>query len=211
MAALRWFFLSLFCFGGGAVGAFALHPPQLGIPDESATDLRSRLALIQQYASEGRCPAVLGQLQGAESTIRKLSPDDTSATIQQQLQDAVQKVRREATSECLRVAASKETQSAEAQAEPTTPSPTPTAEPSATPSATPDGSSTDGGAPDPGSGEGAATPTPEGTTPGGGVTIPDGQAGAALRQGITEARRQYNKARDEVQHTLDQLQQEAQR
>ncbi|MBO9532189.1 MAG: hypothetical protein J7513_04350 [Solirubrobacteraceae bacterium] len=196
MAALRWFLFSVLCFGGGAVGAFAVHPPNLGIPAADAEKLRERLALIQQYASEGRCTAVQGQLQGAESTIRKL-PESTAVTVQQELQNAVQKVRTEAVSECLRVAASKQELEGEAQA--TTPSPTATAEPQVTEAPTP---TPEAGGPDPGTGEGQQTP--ESTTPdgGGGIAIPEGDAGAAVRQGLHEARKQFEKARKDAEKAL---------
>jgi hypothetical protein len=203
MAALRWFLFSLLAFGGGAVGAFALHPPQLGIPEASAADLRSRLAKIERYASEGRCGAVKGQLDGAQSTVTKL-PEDTAVTTQQQLQDAIDKVRTEAISKCLQVAAAAQTNSAEAQA--TTPSPTPTETPlpAGTPTPTPDpGTSGDGGAPDPGTGEGSTTPDA-----GGGATLPQGEAGAAIQQGLNRARDRYREAREEVERTLDELNQE---
>lgn len=201
MAALRWFFFSVLAFGGGAVAAFALHPPQLGIPEASAADLRSRLALIEQYAADGRCEAVKGQLSGAQSTVDKL-PESTNVTVQQQLQSAIDTVRTEATSRCLQVAAAKQTNNAEAQA--TTPTPTPAVTPTETPAPTPtpdQGSSTDGGAPDPGTGEG--------TSPGGGgATLPQGDAGAAIEQGLGRARERFQRERDRAERELDALMQE---
>ncbi len=200
MAALRWFLFSVLAFGGGAVAAFAFHPPQLGIPTDAASDLRSRLALIEQYAGEGRCEAVKGQLSGAQSTVDKL-PESTNVTVQQQLQNAIDTVRTEATSKCLQVAAAKQTNNADALA--TTPTPTPTIAPTPTPIPTPTpdpGPSTDG-APDPGAGEG--------TTPGsGGATLPQGDAGAAIQQGLGRARERFNRERDRVERELDALAQE---
>jgi len=202
MAALRWFLFSLLAFGGGAAGAFALHPPQLGIPDASASDLRSRLSKIEQYAAEGRCEAVKGQLSGAQSTVDKL-PENTAVTVQQQLQDAIAKVQSEAISKCLQVAAAKQTNSATAQAQQTSPlgtaTPTETPTPAPTPAPAPDTP-----APTPSTGGGATTPT-DGT---GGVSIPQGDAGAALRQGLDHAREKYREERDKMQSALDQLSQE---
>lgn len=200
MAALRWFLFSLLAFGGGAVAAFAMHPPELGIPSSDAQDLRSRLALIEQYAGEGRCEAVKGQLSGAQSTVDKL-PQSTNITVQRQLQDAIDTVRTEATSKCLQVAASQQTNSAEAQA--TTPTPTPTVAPTLTPvpTPTPDPGTTGDGAPDPG--------TTEGTTPdSGGAALPQGDAGAAIQQGLGRARERFNRERDRVERELDALTQE---
>lgn len=212
MAALRWFLFSLLTFGGGAVAAFAMHPPQLGIPEASAADLRQRLARIEQLASEGRCTGMNSQLSAAQSTIDRL-PSNTAVTVEQQLQDALAKVRDEARSTCIRVAGAK--QDLEAQAQATTPAPTPdpTPEPTTEPTPTPDaGSSTDGGGPDPGTGEGA-TPAPGpgngngngNGNPGGGGALPQGDAGAAVQQGLDRARERYRKARDEIERGLDEL------
>ena len=202
MAALRWFLFALLAFGGGAVGAFALHPPQLGIPDADAADLRSRLAKIEQYAGEGRCDAVKGQLSGATSTVDKL-PENTAVTVQQQLQDAIEKVRTEAISKCLQVAAAKQTNSAQAQAQDTSPFG------ETTPSATPTPTATTAPAPvtetpAPDAGSGATTPS-DGS--GGGVSIPQGEVGDALRQGLDQARQKYHKERKKAEHALDQLSQ----
>jgi hypothetical protein len=202
MAALRWFLFSLFAFGGGAVGAFALHPPQLGIPDAAAADLRSRLTKIEQYAAEGRCGAVKGQLEGAQSTVDKL-PERTAVTVQQQLQDAIATVRTEATSKCLQVAAARQTNSAQAQATSPSPTPTPAVTLAPTPTATPDASGGgDGAAPDPG--------TSEGTTPdaNGGITLPQGDAGAAMQQRLGRAREDYQVARAEILRALSELSKE---
>ncbi len=202
MAALRWFLFSVLAFGGGAVAAFTLHPPQLGIPESTASELRSRLALIEQYAGEGRCEAVKGQLSGAQSEVDKL-PETTNATVQQQLQNAIDTVRTEANSKCLQVAASQQTNSAEAQA--STPTPTPTVAPTATPepTATPPSSVPGDGAPDPGTGEGTSPDS-------GGATLPQGDAGAAIQQGLGRARERFNRERDRIQRELDALAQEMQ-
>lgn len=202
MAALRWFLFSLLAFGGGAVAAFALHPPALGIPEADANDLRSRLALIEQYAGEGRCEAVKGQLSGAQSTVDKL-PERTNVTVQQQLQNAIDKVRTEATSTCLQVAAAKQTNSAEAQATTPTPTATATPVPEATPTATPDpGTSNDGGAPDPGTGEGTSPDS------NGGVTLPQGDAGATIQQGLGRAKERFKHERKKIERELNALTQE---
>jgi hypothetical protein len=202
MAALRWFLFSMLAFGGGAVAAFTLHPPTLGIPEAAASDLRSRLALIEQYASEGRCEAVKGQLSGAQSTVDKL-PESTNVTVQQQLQNAIDTVRTEATSKCLQVAAAQQTNSAEAQATTPTPTATATATPEATPTATPaPGTSNDGGAPDPGAGEGTSPDA------GGGVTLPQGDAGAAIQQGLGQAKERFKRERKRIERELEALSQE---
>ncbi|MFT4034249.1 MAG: hypothetical protein QM679_01580 [Patulibacter sp.] len=201
MAALRWFFFALLTFGGGTAAGFALHPPQLGIPEASAVDLRDRLTKIQQYASEGRCDAVKGQLSGAQSTVSKL-PQNTAVTVEQSLQNAIEQLRTEAISECLRVAASRETQSAQAQATITptdTPQATPTPATDPTPTPTPEATSPDGGTTDPGSG---VTPTPDDGS-GGGAAI-DGPE-AAVRDQITEARKQYDAAREAWRRAIDRL------
>lgn len=206
MKAVRWFLWVAVCFAVGAGGAFALQPPTDGIPVNAALDLRNRLAKIDQYASEGRCEAVQGQLEGAQAAIDRL-PRRTEDRVVQALQSRLDAVASATTDRCRAVrdeqrASEAEEEPTPEETEPTTPpadeepAPTPEPEPSS-----PDPGANDGG-PDPGSTE---TPTEPQTPPaeqqpsetesgGGGATVP---SGAALRQQVErEARRRLRDAID---------------
>src|SRR4051812_26133021 len=91
MTAFRWILYCLVAFGVGTGAAFAMHPPEPGIPAATAQGLAADLIAIKGYAAEGRCDAVRGRLDGAQSKISKLPPD-TSAELVNELQQSLQDV-----------------------------------------------------------------------------------------------------------------------
>lgn len=200
MTAFRWILFCLVAFGVGTGAAFAMHPPTTGIPVATAQKLAGDLDAIKGYAAEGRCDAVRGRLDGAQSRISKLPPD-TSTELVNQLQQALQDVSSAARATCQQVADAEAAaeqkrreaeQAAEEAAQATTPPPIVPPEPT-----TPDPGAADGG-PDPGTGEdttgGVTTPDP-GDTSGGGV-VPD------LEGAQQQLERQLEKERQKWQDRL---------
>lgn len=162
MAALRWFLFSIVAFGGGAVGAFVLHPPELGVPAATAASLRGHLSEIQRLATAGQCDRLRTELRASQEAVDRAATK-VSATVETQLRDAFDKVDRQSRTTCSEVIAGRDP----------APAPTPTPKPS-TPSepdpTTPNPGGDEAGGPDPGSGEGTTPPggSPGGTTPSGG-------------------------------------------
>lgn len=200
MTAFRWILYCLVAFGVGTGAAFAMHPPTTGIPAATAQGLAADLLAIKGYAAEGRCDAVRGRLDGAQSKISKLPPD-TSAELVNDLQQSLQNVSASARAACQQLAdaeaeAARKKREAEQAAqdalEQTTPDPVTPVAPT-----TPDPGAADGG-PDPGTGEdptgGVTTPDP-GDTSGGGV-VPD------LEGTQQELQRQLEKERQKWQERL---------
>lgn len=170
MTAFRWILLALVTFGAGTGVAFAMHPPSPGLPTATAQALAADLTAIEQYADEGRCDAVRGRLDGAQSKISKL-PSSTSEELVNQLQRSLQHVSRAARAQCQTVfdaeAADRRKKAEEARKkaeEEAAQATTPTTPVEPTEPTTPDPGADEGG-PDPGTGEG------EGDT-GGGITTP---------------------------------------
>lgn len=193
MTATRWILFCLLAFGLGTGVAYAMNPPEPGVPVSTASKLAGDLSAIEQYASEGRCIAVRARLEGAQSRITKL-PASTSPEVVRELQRALRQISVAARAECQAAYEEKNPR----ETTPTTPeestTPETTPDESTTPETTPDPGGNEGG-PDPGTGEddqGDGTTTP-GTDPGasGGVT-PD-------IEGVTE---QLQKEKDKWEKRL---------
>lgn len=181
MAALRWFLFSIVAFGGGAAGAFALHPPELGVPAATAANLRGHLTKIQSLAAAGKCDELRTELRQTQNAVDSASTK-VSATVETQLRNAFDRVDRTARTTC-----SDALQATNTKPEPE-PEPTPATTPAEPEPSTPSGGDEAGG-PDPGSDEGT-TPSGGGT----GGTTPSGAGGATLTpNGIVD------RARDRVQ------------
>ncbi len=184
MAALRWFLFSIVAFGGGAVGAFVMHPPEVGVPAATAASLRGHLSEIQRLAAAGQCDRLRSELRDSQEAVDRAS-SKVSATVETQLRNAFDKVDRQARTTCSDAIANRNP----------VPTPKPTPEPS-TPSepdpTTPNPGGDEAGGPDPGSGEGT-TPSgggSGGTTPsgGGGTTLSPNGVGTRVRDRIEDLR-----------------------
>lgn len=183
MKAGAWILYALLCFGAATGTTLAVKSQSIGLPAASADSLMSDLDAITSYASEGRCDAVTGRANRAQSTVQQL-PADTSDDLVRELQRSLDRVRTRALQECQAAANAANAEADRAreleeqlqrereqleqeqnQDEPTTPDA---------------GGNDPGGGPDPGTGEG--------TTPDGGQTggITPGELGEQLRDGVDE-------------------------
>lgn len=175
MTAMRWILFSLLAFGLGTGVAYAMNPPEPGIPVATAAALSDDLSDIEQYAAQGRCIAVRARLDGAQSRITKL-PAATDPAVVRELQRALRRISSAARTACQDAFEQKNPE----PTEPTTPEETTPTTPEenpvdpTTPETTPDPGGNEGG-PDPGTGEddqddgGVTTPVDPGAGPGGGV------------------------------------------
>lgn len=172
MTAPRWILFALLAFGLGTGVAYAMNPPEPGVPVSTASKLAGDLSAIEQYASEGRCIAVRARLDGAQSRITKL-PASTDPAVVDELQRALRRISTAARAECQAAFEAKQPEEQPTTPEETTPT-TPqetTPAPPTDPQTTPDPGGNEGG-PDPGTGEdpsGGITTPDEGTDPSGGV------------------------------------------
>lgn len=181
MKAAAWIMYALLCFGAATVTTMAVSSPGGDLPAGAADSLMSDLDAITGYAGEGRCDAVSGRADRAQSTIDRL-PASTSDDLVRELQRSVGRIRTTALRECADAArASREEADRQRQAEqdlmqettPPEPDPQPT-EPD--PGTT--GDPADG--PDPGTGEGT---TPDDGSSGG---VTPGELGQQLQDGVRD-------------------------
>lgn len=209
MTAPRWILLALLAFGLGTGVAYAMNPPEPGVPASTAAALDDDLSDIKQYAAAGRCIAVRARLDGAQSRITKL-PASTSPEVVRELQQALRRISVVARAECDAAYAAKQpvetTPTTPEETTPTTPEETTPVEP-IDPTTTPDPGGNEGG-PDPGTGEddqgdgGITTPDDGQTDPSGGVA-PDIEG---VTEKLEKERRKWEKKLRDAQDRWSQAQ-----
>lgn len=209
MTATRWILLALLAFGLGTGVAYAMNPPEPGVPVSTAAKLSDDLSDIERYAEAGRCIAVRARLQGAQSRITKL-PASTSPEVVRELQRALRRVSTVARAECQAAFEAKQP----AEIEPTTPEETTPTTPEETspvdpvdPETTPDPGGNEGG-PDPGTGEddqgdGGITTPDEGQPNTGGGVAPDIEG---VTEKIEKEREKWEKRLRDAQDRWNQAQ-----
>lgn len=212
MTAPRWILLALLAFGLGTGVAYAMNPPEPGVPASTAAALDDDLSDIEQYAAAGRCIAVRARLDGAQSRITKL-PASTSAEVVRELQQALRRISVVARAECDAAYEAKlpevPTPTTPEETTPTTPEESTPVEPT-DPETTPDPGGNEGG-PDPGTGEGGpgdqgdggtTTPDDTQTDPSGGVA-PDIEG---VTQKLKKERKKWEKRLRDAQDRWNQAQ-----